>query len=225
MMSITGKVISEDFEPMIGAGIHTKDSLYFTQANQQGEFEILIPNQNDSLKIWMVGMETETVSIKDKCHINIVLGNANNLEFDIPEETMRNYLNKVERTKKKVRKKATSIGIFTDNDCYDRPNLLSGRLVNSNNEPIVGCNVLVKDSIRGVVTDECGNFQFDNLTSKSTIVFSCIEFCLYVFEFQLEMLDSTTSPTYGIKMVDTEFDSDCGIIAKKRDVIWLDNLN
>lgn len=79
--SITGRVIDENGNPLVGAGIQVLDGKYSASTDQNGYFRLdNIPNNLTKLQISYVGMKSTVVSIKSQMG-NIVLS-SNNSELD-----------------------------------------------------------------------------------------------------------------------------------------------
>ncbi len=53
---------------------------------------------------------------------------------------------------------------------------ISGKVTDSNNEPLIGASVLVKGTTLGTVTDISGQFTLDNVPTSSTLVISFVGF-------------------------------------------------
>ncbi|MDD7336201.1 MAG: carboxypeptidase-like regulatory domain-containing protein [Prevotella sp.] len=53
-------------------------------------------------------------------------------------------------------------------------NKVTGTVVDSNGDPVIGATILVKGTQNGSVTDLDGNFTLDNVASKSTLVVSYV---------------------------------------------------
>lgn len=72
-----------------------------------------------------------------------------------------------------MRTPALIILILTAGICLAQTNI-TGKVIDENNEPLIGVNVSVKDANTGTITDFDGNFVLDVPDSKSILVFSYI---------------------------------------------------
>ena len=61
--------------------------------------------------------------------------------------------------------------ILTAAICLAQTNI-TGKVIDENNEPLIGVNVSIKDASTGTITDFEGNFALDIPDSKSILVFS-----------------------------------------------------
>ena len=66
-------------------------------------------------------------------------------------------------------------------------NLLSGKVVDENNKPLVNVNIFLKNSKRGMITNNDGNFSISYFGKKDSITFSYMGYKSYTAE-----IDSTT---------------------------------
>ena len=51
-------------------------------------------------------------------------------------------------------------------------NNVSGRVYDSNNEPVIGATVIVKNTTKGTTTDFDGNYSLQNVGEEDVLVFS-----------------------------------------------------
>jgi len=51
---------------------------------------------------------------------------------------------------------------------------VEGTVVDENNTPLLGVNVIIKGTRKGIVTDENGKYKFSSLNAKTKLVFSYI---------------------------------------------------
>jgi len=104
---IAGKVISEEFEILNGAVIQTKDSTVLGRADNEGLFQIDLPDNTNQIQIWFVGMESETLNLKGNCnYLEIILLDDFHVEYEI-----KRY-NKRRKKLPELYKKAWKKGIF-----------------------------------------------------------------------------------------------------------------
>lgn len=118
---ISGRVISEELEPLPGLDIENSDNLLLGKTDMDGRFEITIPQETDSLKFRYVGMESTDIRLQKDC--------------DTIEVIMMYYVlhhvrssRKIDRHRKKrfdklqsLHSEAVKNGLFNRNQiCYDR---------------------------------------------------------------------------------------------------------
>ncbi|MGB4444643.1 MAG: carboxypeptidase-like regulatory domain-containing protein, partial [Dysgonamonadaceae bacterium] len=51
---------------------------------------------------------------------------------------------------------------------------ITGKVVDTNGEPIIGATILIKGTTRGTVTDMDGNYTLSNVPDDATLVFSFV---------------------------------------------------
>ncbi|RTL13752.1 MAG: hypothetical protein EKK56_04000 [Flavobacteriaceae bacterium] len=119
--SVSGKVISEDLEPLAGVQIRNSDNELVGETDFDGQFKILISQKNDSLLFLYTGMEITDIKLKEGCE---------NVEVIMMYYVIYDFISskKIDRLRKKRFKKlnekhllATDKGIFQNKDsCYVR---------------------------------------------------------------------------------------------------------
>ena len=80
---ITGKIVDENGEPLIGATIKVIGMKYGTVSDLEGKFFLTLPNNNVTLRISYVGYQTIEVSTKNKTNISITMKSDNNFMDDV----------------------------------------------------------------------------------------------------------------------------------------------
>lgn len=117
--TISGKVISENFEIMAGAIIMDKDSLTIGNCDLDGRFEIKIPKSTNRILINWVGTEWSTINLKPNCeNVEVILMWAAIYDFITIDEINRLRLKRFKKLKR-LHKKAFEKGIFTTKEaCY-----------------------------------------------------------------------------------------------------------
>ena len=74
---ITGFVIDEMGEPIIGASISVKNKSMGTISNMSGQFELLGVNMEDILQISFIGLESKTITLNSFSPLKVTLNRAN----------------------------------------------------------------------------------------------------------------------------------------------------
>lgn len=72
-ISITGKVMDESKEPIIGANVMVKGGKSGTITDVNGSFKLSVPNRSSVLVISFIGYATKEVTVGTKKMFNIVL--------------------------------------------------------------------------------------------------------------------------------------------------------
>lgn len=118
---ISGRVISEDLEPLPGLDIENSDNVLLGKTDMDGFFKISIPQETDSLLFRYVGMEWTDIKLMKDCDIvEVVMMYAGTYDFMSSK--------KIDRLRKKrfdklptVHSEAVRNGLFKNNNiCYDR---------------------------------------------------------------------------------------------------------
>jgi len=71
--TIKGEVNNEEGEPLIGATVRAKGSTQGTLTDSEGQFEIVIPNNINTLIISYIGYEEQEINIEDQTEVSITL--------------------------------------------------------------------------------------------------------------------------------------------------------
>lgn len=78
---VTGKVIDDNGEPVIGANVVVKGTTIGAITDVNGEFSIQVPSDNSILEISYIGYKSQEISVKGQKSLDITLmSNAENLE-------------------------------------------------------------------------------------------------------------------------------------------------
>jgi hypothetical protein len=80
---------------------------------------------------------------------------------------------------------------------YGQTRTIKGVTLDKGGDPIIGCNVMLKGTTNGTVTDKCGEFQLTTDQKEVTVVFSCLTSDLRAFE----TIVNTSDFTEGDKVV------------------------
>lgn len=81
--TITGRIISEDFEPIPKAIIHNMDTITLGSTDVDGYFNIEVPVETKELLLGFVAMEWTSVKIRDNCQ---------NLEIIMMADVIYDYI-------------------------------------------------------------------------------------------------------------------------------------
>lgn len=118
--TITGRVISEDFETMPGVSITINDTVDVGRTDLNGFFQIKIPISEKKILFRSVGMEPTFIKLLDKCDtVEIVMMYFGSYDFMT--------LSKIDRLRKKrfdnlpnLHSEAVRNGLFKNNNiCYE----------------------------------------------------------------------------------------------------------
>jgi hypothetical protein len=72
---------------------------------------------------------------------------------------------------------------------YGQTRTIKGITLDKGSDPILGCNVMLKGTTNGTVTDACGEFQLITDQKEVAIVFSCLTSDLRAFETNVNTTD------------------------------------
>lgn len=119
--TVIGRVICEHLEPLPGLDIENSNNVILGKTDMDGQFEISIPQETDSLKFRYLGMEWTDIRLQKDCDtIEVVMMYAITYDFMT--------LKKVDRLRKKrfdnlpnLHSDAMENGLFENNNiCYER---------------------------------------------------------------------------------------------------------
>ncbi len=65
---------------------------------------------------------------------------------------------------------------------FGQTRTIKGITLDKGGDPILGCNVMIKGTTNGTVTDKCGEFELTTDQKEVTVVFSCLTSDLRAFE-------------------------------------------
>jgi hypothetical protein len=117
--TITGRVISDDFEILPQVLLFINDTVIAGQTNLNGYFNVEVPISNKTISFLYIGMVKSTIEVLDECDIIEVImlidrfkGSFSNRRY---EKWLRNGYKKIPE----VHKQAFEKGIFEkENPCY-----------------------------------------------------------------------------------------------------------
>ena len=118
---ISGRVITEDFEPLPMLEINNSGTVLLGKTDMDGRFKISIPQETDRLLFRFIGMEWTDIKLKKDCDtVEVVMMYEGTYDFMT--------LKKVDRLRKKkfdnlpnLHSEAVKKGLFQNNSiCYER---------------------------------------------------------------------------------------------------------
>ena len=78
---VGGVVVDKNNEPLIGVSVMVEGSSGGTITNMDGKFSISLPKNKTSLKFSYVGFATQTVSVKNKKEVRVVMHEISFVRF------------------------------------------------------------------------------------------------------------------------------------------------
>jgi hypothetical protein len=176
--NISGRVITEDLEPLPMLDIKNSDTLLLGKTDMDGRFKISIPQETDRLLFSYVGMEWTEIKLRKDCDtIEVVM------MYDVIYDFIT--LKKVDRLRKKrfdnlpnLHSDAVKNGLFENNNiCYERvfeeynpPK----PVLDSINEEYKLKRKQIKDTFKGLALGDTiripyyGTFRYDG-TDRTTL--------------------------------------------------------
>lgn len=149
--TVRGKVFDEDDQPLIGANILIKGTSTGTITDFTGEFVLQLPDDCATLIFAYIGKKT--VELENVC---------------AGEEPLDVKLKSAEEVPTK------KTGRVVEKPELNGP-VINGRIVNEQQQPMVGANILIKGMTIGTVSDLQGNFRLQLPSSDcATLVISYI---------------------------------------------------
>ena len=142
--------------------------LTFTSANAQtGKVNINL--KNASVKELFNAIESQTpyhfsyrsVEVENKKEVTISVKNAK-LKDLLIQELPKHHLSHIVQGNKII------VTPATDNQSSDKSNKVTGKVVDTNGEPIVGATIKEQGTTNGTITDMDGNFSF--MVSPNTMI-------------------------------------------------------
>lgn len=147
--TVEGYVIDTEGNPLIGASILVKGTKIGTITDLKGFYKLTLPEDCATLIFSYVGKETREFSEACKGQkIGVQLGAKETAEETNPEPA-------------RGQAKAEKV-------------IISGTIKDENNQPLIGTNVLIKDTKIGTITDLQGNYRISLPDECATLIFSYI---------------------------------------------------
>jgi hypothetical protein len=142
--------------------------LTFTSANAQTG-KVSINLKNASVKELFNAIESQTpyrfsyrsVEVENKKGVTISVKNAK-LKDLLIQELPKHHLSHIVQGNKII------VTPATDNQSSDKSNKVTGKVVDTNGEPIVGATIKEQGTTNGTITDMDGNFSF--MVSPNTMI-------------------------------------------------------
>ena len=118
---ISGRVISEDLEPLPALDIENSDNVLLGKTDMDGFFKISIPQETDSLLFRYVGMEWTDIRLKKDCEkVEIVMMYDGTYDFMSSKKIDRLRMKRFDNLSN-IHSDAVKNGLFENNNiCYDR---------------------------------------------------------------------------------------------------------
>ncbi len=73
---LSGKVITENNEPLIGANVLVKGTTIGTATDKEGKFTLKIPNEGATLVVSFIGYKTKEVNVTNQSFVNVILSES-----------------------------------------------------------------------------------------------------------------------------------------------------
>ena len=117
--TIKGRVISDQFDIIIGVSIMINDSVKVGRTDLKGFFRIEIPDSLKKILFRDVGMESATIELVDKCdEVEVVMMLSGTYDFITLKKADRLRMRRFKKLPE-LHKEAFAKGIFkTDKACY-----------------------------------------------------------------------------------------------------------
>ena len=81
-----------------------------------------------------------------------------------------------------IKKYVTTFLTFVVITTFGQTRTIKGITLDKGGDPVLGCNVAIKGTTNGTITDKCGEFELTTDQNEVTIVFSCLTSDLKAFE-------------------------------------------
>ncbi|MBT3382729.1 MAG: TonB family protein [Prolixibacteraceae bacterium] len=145
---VKGKVTDPKDDPISGASIIVKGKTIGTITDANGNYELRLDNENETLVFIMVGFEKLEIPVDNKNEINIKLNSD----------------------------KSVSVGTksVTINTKYKH--VVKGKVTDQNSDPISGASILIKGKTIGTITDRMGNYEIKLEEKNETLIFWMIDY-------------------------------------------------
>ena len=151
---VEGTVVDENDQPLIGVNILVKNTTVGTITDFTGQFKLKLPTECATLIFSYIGKVTQ--EIEQSC-------GGQKLDVVLPATT---------KPSKIVMRKQQFDGA-TEQAIAEKV-IITGVVKDGNNQPLIGTNVLIKDTRIGTITDLEGNYRLALPTECATLVFSYI---------------------------------------------------
>ncbi|MVO09474.1 hypothetical protein GOQ30_09925 [Flavobacterium sp. TP390] len=119
--TITGRIISDSFDPLSEVSLMTQDSVQIGKTNKNGFFEIEIPLSEKNILFATASVEPTTIQLLNDCTtVEVILFLSGSYDFMLVKKVNRIKKQKFRQLQKKHRE-AFEKGIFeTEQPCYER---------------------------------------------------------------------------------------------------------
>ncbi|MBR8536372.1 SusC/RagA family TonB-linked outer membrane protein [Carboxylicivirga sediminis] len=175
--TITGRVSSDDGEPLPGANIMIKGTMNGTVTNLDGDYAIEIEDDNATLVFSFIGFEAQEIAVGSQSVINVTLGDDSELLEDVVVTALG-----IKREKKALGYSVAEVGdeAFESSKAANPMSSLSGRLsgvqINSTGQGAAGStSVIIRGNALADGSNEplyvvdgipISNSQYSNADSK-----------------------------------------------------------
>ena len=151
---IKGKVTDPNGDPVSGSSMIVKGKTIGTITNAEGNYEINLDEENETLVFVMVGFEKQEISVDGKTEMNVKLT--------------------VENQAKKDEIKVSGYGTQNDTENKKYKYEVKGKVSNEQDEPIPGAAILLKGKTIGTVTNMQGEYELGMNEKNEILVFSMV---------------------------------------------------
>ncbi len=80
---VTGKIVDDNGEPLVGANIKVLNSPYGAISDIDGNFSCRVPEDQHTIEVSFIGMQSEKISVRNKNNIHITLHEDKNILGDV----------------------------------------------------------------------------------------------------------------------------------------------
>lgn len=153
---IEGKVMDEENQPIVGVSILVKNTTTGTVTDFDGKYRLKLPTECATLIFSYVGRQTQ--EIEQSCggqKLDVILPAT----VDLGEVVVIGKKEKPESTTEEVKAEKA---------------VISGTVKDESGQPLIGTNVLIKDTKIGTITDLEGNYRISLPKECATLIFSYI---------------------------------------------------
>lgn len=151
---ISGTVKDENGQPLIGTSILIKDTKIGTITDLEGNYRLSLPSECATLIFSYIGKVTQ--EIEQSC-------GGQKLDVVLPATTEPGKIVMRKQQPESATEKAIAGKV-----------IITGVVKDGNNQPLIGTNVLIKDTKIGTITDLQGNYRISLPDECATLIFSYI---------------------------------------------------
>jgi len=191
---IQGKVMDDNGNLVVGCQVTIKGTSEGTLTGGNGDFAINVASEHTQLIFQYAGSKTKEIPIGTATSIGVVL-EEDKTYLTVSNDILQNKRNTANSSTLVNNMSSVKIGkpVYVENSIASSATSLTGTVKDQKGNAVVGCNVIIKGTTTGTVTDMQGHFKIGVQPEHAELVFSYVGLLTQI----VEISDKTE---YDIKM-------------------------